>query len=481
MATILAVVGVIVVYAIAGSSRPASPQSMLVLAVLIVAFTLGTIAQRYRSWGLGDPVILFAAVFAIYNMSVLAEFAISAWGSGVQAIFFIDAYQPLDYFAKAGAASTLAAIGMFYAATLLPRWSRAPLSQVPLSPVKRPARAERLFRVGAASVLGYMALTVLIIVATVGIVGFLSAARAGTARLNPSTALGIGIPLLPVAIAGIACMFVGVFSFGHRRRTITFLVLLVAFTLFNFIQGNRHLVIYALIMGCGAYFTLARPNRRMIGRLAVFVIVAYMVFVFVNGVRALLPAFFAGNVTSAELLERASDFSGYWLLPSNNEFGGPYYTLIDEVSYPREPQYGRTYLDALLSALPSKLYPGEKPPSVAQRFSAGFWERIGVLRGIGFGFSPVAEAFYNFRWVGIAFVFALWTVLFHLIGYVRTRGTAGVLVYLVLLAQTVNMNRYSLDGVMQEAAFSVIVVYGLYLLAISRINVSQPTRTLPLQ
>jgi len=447
--------------------RGETPLVTICLALLIIAIAAWTARIRFNTWGAGDPLFLFAIFFALYNGSVLSEMGFAAIHE-LPAVFIYNAVQFRDFF-NAGSCSALAATGMLISAIILDRSERGRISNNLSGSVCSRGMASRLFWIGASTLIITILLAVVLVLITVGAREFLSSSRAGSyanpGRINPSLVLGIALPIIPFTIAGLGCMSLGVCLFPTRWKTKLFAALVVFFTLFNFIQGERHLVAYMVIIAAGAYatrFTLTRQRKRKIIFIA---ICTYLIFVVISGIRTILPDLFNKNATTNDLYRSFLSFSGSWMLPSNNEFVGPYFTLVDTLQNRTEPKLGKTYASAILYILPTKLYPGIKPESLGEEFAIMMSERISNPIVLGFGFSPVAEAILNFGWEGIMIIFAMLAAGMHWLGRLRQRGLVGLLIYLAILPQVINANRYSMDGVMQESAFSLMAMGILWMIA----------------
>lgn len=435
------------------------------IAVMQILTAASILAIRYRSYGFGDPLFLFTGAFVLYNSSVLLQFAGDATQTG-SFFTYIRIYSSHELI-LAGITSLFALFGMWISAVVLAFLQRRQTVYAP--PVISAARSVRnLFWIGFAAVTLFLLVYVAVIIATVGLVNFLGSVRTGSDRINPSTVLGIGIPLPPLAIAGFAAMLLGYAVSPSKRRKRILTVVLTVFVLFNFLQGSRHLIAYLIIMAIGTYATFVPIKVTSPHKLILIGTVLYSVFVIVSKTRSTLISYFAGTVTLDQWFDLMRQFSWRWLLPVGNEFGGVYLTLLETVNASSPLLLGRTYIEAILYILPTRLYPGVKPVSLGHEFAISISQQYEWLAGIGFGFSPVAEAYLNLGLAGIPVAFMLLAFMLHRVGSLRRRGMAGVLVYLVLLGQMVNANRYSLDGVLQEAAFSVAII--LFFLALARIR-----------
>jgi len=447
------------------TDRPVGPATIFYYTFIICVLLLAVMGRRYIMGGIGDPGLLFALMFLLYNVGLMVEFGWQALAGSLEFRYYGGDYGINDMGAIARCVAAAAAglcMGMFL---LSGRSTKRRPIENPHS-LLTPHLATHLFSLGAICLVSVMLLTVLIVVGTGGITAFLASARSGAGgRINPSIALGIGIPLVPFSIAGIACMVTGFYAAPVRRRVLLFIVIIVLFTVFNFVQGVRHLAAYLVVMVFGAYATFIKPKRGQLIKLALFALCIYVLFAFVSGIRWILPDYFGGRASSSEVSEVIKSFSRSGLLPSRNEFSGPYFTILETWSNPSELRRGVTYASAVLSILPTSLYPGAKPSGLAADFAFEIGQRWRSLEGIGFGYSPVAEALVNYGFWGIPVVFIGWALVWHGVGAWRRRHLFANLACLVLLPQVLNANRYSLDGVLQEAIYALVAVYVLYLIA----------------
>ena len=442
-----------------------SAISAVLLAFAQVAVAGSILAVRYRRYGLGDPLSLFTVVFLVYNAGVLLQFAGDFAETGYRFVY-VRSYS-LNEIIRTGIASLLALLGLWVAAVLLSLLKEHRELQFP--PVIRITKSvRRMFVLGLVTTIVYFLLYYGTVAMKVGITEFLGAARTGSARINPSTALGIGIPLSPLVVAGFAAMFWGYAIVPTSGRRWLMSIVVAIFVLLNFVQGSRHLVIYLFLMAVGTYVTFMSIRVISIRKLLFGGAASYIVFIVVSETRSTLIAYFAGHVALGEWTAKILQFSWKWLLPGGNEFGAVYVTLLETVNIPSPLLLGRTYLEAIFYILPTRLYPGVKPPDLGAEFAILLGRQFEWLTGVGFGFSPVAEAYLNVGLLGIPFVFALFAFILHWVGLLRRKGMTGNLIYIVLLGQMINANRYSLDGVLQEAAFSVAIVLMLCVLARSR-------------
>lgn len=129
--------------------------------------------------------------------------------------------------------------------------------------------------------------------------------------------------------------------------------------------------------------------------------------------------------------------------PIQTEFGTSYsvYRKMESI-YLDKFYYGRTYIiDSFLNLIPKSIWPN-RPPTVAQQFSALYLYEDARQLSEGLGFSSLAEGILNFgRWFvgGVFFVFAF--VLSRFSDWLREKGAWGILCYYSLPAMLINWNR----------------------------------------
>jgi len=150
----------------------------------------------------------------------------------------------------------------------------------------------------------------------------------------------------------------------------------------------------------------------------------------------MIPAMIAGETTTDATVERVRD-DLLWrnFLPGLNEFGGPFTCLTLITSEPSPQRSGMTYAESMLWVLPTLIYPGIKPASLASEFAESLHTEFfpNLEYRIGWGFSPVVEAYVNFGFFGIPFVCAVFAILWRATRNWPYRNLTGMLTYLLVL------------------------------------------------
>ena len=229
------------------------------------------------------------------------------------------------------------------------------------------------------------------------------------------------------------------------------------------LQGDRRLMLQALLAIVGV-LTIVRPELlKLRFRSWLFLGLAYILFSVFGNTRYLIKVVASGETSiGGAFTEMSEEWSGDWIAPENTEFAGPYFSLLSVVSEGRQHIYGESYLNSILFVIPKALYPGEKPEALTHKFDQQVHQGGGTVAG--WGYNPVAEAFLNFGTIGVVLVFVLWSLLFLFLGFIKRRGVPGLLIFAVLLSESVNANRIDFRNVYCESAYLVFGVCSLLIM-----------------
>lgn len=105
------------------------------------------------------------------------------------------------------------------------------------------------------------------------------------------------------------------------------------------------------------------------------------------------------------------------LNPAESEFGAPFGNFSEFIIKGGDSlQYGQTYLIAPVVLIPSFIYPGDKPTQAIYQFRDTFFQDEKYRGEIAStGFSSILEAFMNFGYLGVFFIFFLFAKLILLL------------------------------------------------------------------
>jgi hypothetical protein len=215
------------------------------------------------------------------------------------------------------------------------------------------------------------------------------------------------------------------------------------------------------------------------------IVASYIFFMLFGQVREVLPGLLLGKMNTKEaqsIIESKATLE--WILPEHTEFAAPYLALLESVNQEKEPLYGKSYYQSLVSILPRALYPGDKPLSHSREFS----ERIRSLylpmetSTQGWGFNPVAEAYDNGESLGVIVLFGSWTLFFILLETIRWGQGTRLIIFALLVPEAINANRIDFTVVYTESMYQVgaalvTCVIAIVILRSRRGNIGLPVET----
>jgi hypothetical protein len=418
---------------------------LLALACLALLLIVKRLTVGYNSF-----TCIFIAFFALYGLTVPLD-----------DVFGLPSLNPLYpsphatgrfllHFSLALAGLT---VGLLGALSVMPRSSRA------VPPTTADAAPRPLFL----AALALAALASLFELINLQRIGGLAAIGFGKAIYQSKVdELALTLPSYIVGDVAIAAMALVVACKWDAARgaVLTRLAwfsaaLAPAFALAVLLTRRTELIAWILIAFVGATWT--RPLRRITWTLAILVVAAY----------ALSPALLATRAQYALLS------SGWWdqfrreLNPGNGEFATPfgmfneYTTRLSEAPF----RWGRTYVDGLASAVPGRLWPGEKPKQIDIEARDALFPQYRQGASLeSAGFSSLLEAAVNFGTWGVAPVFAVFGVIMGLLETLRTRFRPIVapLFYLSLLPIAQTFHRSAFGPAVLSVGVMIVLALGAF-------------------
>jgi len=435
---------VLVVLVLQTFDNSRSAISLAILATLLSAFTA---SWRFRHHGI-EPLALFCVAFSLYDGVLLFRLATL----GDDSVLLYPTTFSNNTYAAAGVLCVITAATILFTAVL---WE-----SIVESRHRRQARNTRtgaptgwfwsgLFMYGTGVVLYFLQFKQL-----GGYFVAMATQRGERFELAGDPSL-LSYPFLAFVIPGIACMCYGSESNKSTGQRVTCYSLISVWCVLVLLQGDRRLLLQAVLTVVGV-LTVLRPSLlRFRLRTWVLIFCAYLAFSMFGYARSLITTVASGRSSPGEAIaELSSTWSSDWAVPEHTEFAGPYLSLLSAVSGNAEHLYGASYYESILTVLPRFLYPGEKPRILSEEFAAGVHRGGGTVAG--WGYNPVAEAFVNFGVIGVLLISALWALFFLAMGSLRLLGTWGILVYSVLLSEAVNANRIDFRNVYTESVYFIV-------------------------
>jgi O-antigen polysaccharide polymerase Wzy len=435
---------VLVVLALQTVDNSHSAVSLSIFTILMSGFTAW---RRFRYHGV-EPLALFCLAFALYDGLLL--FRLATLGDG--SVLLYPATFSDETYAAAGVLCAIAAGAILFTAILWENISvrRGHRRQ---SPGPSSGTTTGWFWSG---ILMYATGVVLYYLQFQQFGGYfvaLATQRGERFELagDPSA---LSYPYLAFVIPGIACMCYGSESNRKLGQRIICYGLIAFWCLLVLLQGDRRLLLQAVLATVGVLTVLRRNFLRLRVRTWVLIALAYLAFSVYGYARTLVTNVAGGLQTPDEAFQELTNtWTSDWIMPEHTEFAGPYLSLLSAVSVHTEHIYGSSYYDSFLTVLPRFLYPGVKP----QVLSEGFAEQVHRGNGsvTGWGYNPVAEAYVNFGTIGVVLIFVLWSLFFLAVGALRSCGTWGVLTSAALLSEGITANRIDFRNVYWETTYFV--------------------------
>lgn len=267
---------------------------------------------------------------------------------------------------------------------------------------------------------------------------------------------GFSFPYVSFASVSVALMILGSANFKSRRYLSWSVVLFWVLVLV--LQGDRRLVLQILLTSL-AVTAVFNPHRFRVRKATLLVGSFAVILALVFGkIRPLISMYMQGEADAGVFFSQNQALIDpiYLVMPENTEFGGPYVSVLDATSTSRPLLLGRTYLETLPTFLPRALYPGTKPEPLANELADSLSH--GDMFVMGWGYSPIAEAYRNFGLFGVAFIMACWGGLFLWVWSIQAKGPWGVVFSATLLQDAIIVNRIDFRTIYLETIFNFTVV-----------------------
>jgi len=401
-----------------------------------------SVAALWFSWHVVRNLFSFSLIFMCFFLLYgLVGPTAAIYGTGLAPVFSRP-YATAFYLHLYALATFSIVLGMLVSASLLPRASGAPPRRE--WPVMFPVAITLAVGASASSIANFL---------RAGGVSALASGKGGYAAAVAALPLTIPEHQLLLAAFGalglsLARAFRGRRNRRANRREVFFFGLAIlpglALGLVIGIRGWLLSSVMALAVGSRC----CRPVPRISYRLTVSVFVAYLGFVFLFTNRTpLMHALASGDLRMYRELAFDRERLVKNLNPANNEFGAPFGDVSEFTFLPRsdrKPKSGESYIDALVAPIPGFLYPGAKPQQIIDEFrdkAAPTLKARGRIPGTAF--SPLLEAYWNFRSFGVLVVFFLVGSLLPPLErlWAKPPGVHAAFFYLMLLPLTFRFHR----------------------------------------
>lgn len=428
-----------------------SSQLQICILALTSAALSGAVAVRRLGADRGDALGLFATFFTLYNGVLLFCIAVTSTET-ISAAAFPLAYSP-EVYVDSAYLSLLAAIGLFVGHCYFGGLAIVGKRFIGHAPRVSPAAC---LTIGV----GFFVFGVCLLFADYQRIGgyFALLAMDRTQRYLLLSSHRGGLPYS--TFVQVAFAFAAFGEACARRKTCTVILwaMLGVWGILLSLLGDRRLIVYAVVIILVARSSTRKVGVRMSLKRGVILALIAMVVLLYGQLRFLITAIGSNSVSPALAVQWISDNASIrWLAPTDSELAGPYLTLLQNVDERAEYHYGETYIRSILEVAPRSLYPGEKPPSLCDRFAHDISVRTG-LPEYGWGYSPVAEAFINFGYFGVLPVFVLLSGFLCWFSGLRYKSWMAAIIFSALSPEALNANRINFQNVLQESVFAFFAV-----------------------
>lgn len=246
-----------------------------------------------------------------------------------------------------------------------------------------------------------------------------------------------------------------------RLRILQFIICASPFLLIKIVLGQRGMLI-TLFMCILIGITYFRPLKKIKPKFIIILIVFYVFLSFLFANRSIVklipenPSFFMEMAFNKERLVSA-------LNPGANEFGaafGNYNEFYNKYDSSFTPKLGETYIKGLVIPIPSFLYPGTKPKQITYEFRDEFFaSEASRGRIAGTGFSSILEAYMNFKYFGVLFIYLIIGYLLQKIDrYYRHKNLFFMIMYVALFSQTISFPRNAFGTIFGSMFLNAILI-----------------------
>lgn len=407
---------------------------------MVASLALVALAVRWGS-GVNTFLVVFAAFHALYGLSG----PLAAVYGGKLPPIFTEPYEVSPYLLNYSLATVGLTLGV-----LVTRPSHIVESTFAGSRI--PSRLLAQYAILLAAVASFMEMVNFVRV------GGVAVALEGKALYQSlTTELTLDLPSNQVAMLATAVMALAV---GVSRRSgkprsagispfhvAAFVVALLPLLTTVVLLGQRGLLLgWVLVTLIGV--TYGTSIRRISSRVVSLIVVVYLVMGVIYASRGSRGAALSlGDWSAVVKSSLAREALLRALNPAGNEFGSTFGNFSEYVKTgDRQLGLGRSYLVGFLLPMPSSLYPGKKPQQISYEFRDQVFPAEAERGSIaGTGYSPILEAYYDFREVGVFAVYVL--IGMALVACERQRARSGslwfALMYLMLVPSAVWFHRMS--------------------------------------
>lgn len=431
---------------------------VFLLGLTIILFSIVLIDKKSKQFGLADPLLNFLLFFAAYNGLILIQFAFE-----FNKDLLISKIYPLTFKSStviyAGCLGIVALVGLVIGEQLSKLFIKRQEIQIFIKKEYVIKRKALLY-------------TGILMYCTGLILFFLNYQRIGGFFHYILLQRGVGMTLLSqtrgslpyssFVFSGIAIVYYNFFNTKDKKALYISLLFLLVWIILMIVQGDRRYIVYSLIIIYGIWIIQKDIRVRINKKIVIYAIIIYICLTFFAQVRFLISPTINDEMKIQDDITWITEHINInWFLPGENEFAGPYFTLLYSIENKSKLLYGASYISSIANILPRSLYPGSKPLTIAQDFALfihnSYMSNFPFV--VGWGYSPITEAYNNFGLFGIFIIFVIYGLILSYIRILKKKGIFGILIYSMILPELMNFNRIDFSSILQEFFFNIIGVF----------------------
>ncbi len=251
-------------------------------------------------------------------------------------------------------------------------------------------------------------------------------------------------------------------------------ILLAPFIVIRIILGMRLDLISIVLNGTLGY-SIFSPVKKISFKIIISVVIIYLFMVVIYANRGIISLL---NSDPELFQKRFFDLQRYIdnFNLGGGEFGAPFANFCifyEKYKTNFDFLWGKTYIIGLAVFIPSFLYLGEKPQQITYLFRDEFFSSWASRSRIaGTGFSSLLEAYWNWGWIGIIFVYFIVGLLLKRFDNNRNKekNIWATIAYIAIAQGCMTFSRQALGDLVSDYLYILIYSLICYLLSLIKLN-----------
>lgn len=287
--------------------------------------------------------------------------------------------------------------------------------------------------------------------------------------------LSLSLPTSKLYICGLVSFCIGISrniktssQFNYKKHCFFMVLLFVPTLTFHLITGQRGflLALFGSIFLSLFYFDSIKSVRKKYYILAFLLYFSFVLLTIIRGVLGFAIETGDGSLIVDRLFNDDRFISN--VNPASNEFGAPFGNINEYIiNGGSELKLGESYINSHAVIIPQFIYPGIKPIQEIYQFRDKYFptekERSDIAST---GYSPILEAYINFREFGVFFIFLILGWMLVIFEIIRANSVSIVypIFYVSLFTLMRSFHRSGFDLMIGELFWALILSFFVALL-----------------